>query len=109
MGLGTYYMTRPHELSKGEGMTFSTPGEVRAAYDQEVVGLQAKAKCRIESREGKPKLFETTVGRVLIWEVVPRRVGFEAVNKVLDKKQLGNLIDTCYRLTGEKETVLLAD
>ena len=52
---------------------------------------------------------ETTVGRVLLWEIVPRRVGFDAINKVLDKKQLGELIDTCYRLTGEKETVLLAD
>src|SRR5690349_17568320 len=109
MVLGIYYMTRPRELSRGEGMTFSSPDEVRAAYDQGVVGLQAKIKCRIETREGKRKLFETTVGRVLIWEVVPRKVGFEAVNKVLDKKQLGNLIDTCYRLTGEKETVLLAD
>ncbi len=109
MVLGIYYMTRPRELSRGEGMTFSSPDEVRAAYDQGAVGLQAKIKCRIETREGKRKLFDTTVGRVLIWEVVPRRVGFEAVNKVLDKKQLGNLIDTCYRLTGEKETVLLAD
>ncbi len=52
---------------------------------------------------------ETTVGRVLLWEIVPRRVGFDAINKVLDKKQLGNLIDACYRMTGEKETVLLAD
>jgi DNA-directed RNA polymerase subunit beta' len=49
------------------------------------------------------------VGRVLLWDIVPRRLGFDAINKVMDKKSLGGLIDLCYRLTGEKETVLLAD
>ena len=46
---------------------------------------------------------------MLLWEIVPRKVGFDAINKVMDKKQLGDLIDICYRLCGEKETVLLAD
>ncbi len=104
MVLGIYYMTRPREFAVGEGHVFSSPDELRSAYDQQQVHLQAKVKCRIDG-----KLYETTVGRVLLWEVIPRRVGFEAINKVLDKKQLGNLIDICYRLTGEKETVLLAD
>ncbi len=104
MVLGIYYMTRPREFAVGEGHVFASPDELRAAYDQQQVHLQAKVKCRIDG-----KLYETTVGRVLLWEVIPRRVGFEAINKVLDKKQLGNLIDICYRLTGEKETVLLAD
>ena len=83
---------------------FASPDEVRAAYDHGEVQLQAKVVCRID---GVRK--ETTVGRVLLWDIVPRSVGFDAINKVLDKKQLGNLIDLCYRLTGEKETVLLAD
>ncbi|MCP3104326.1 DNA-directed RNA polymerase subunit beta' [Myxococcus sp. K15C18031901] len=104
MVLGIYYMTRARELANGEGRVFSSPDEVRAAYDHGEVHLQAKVVCRID---GKRK--ETTVGRVLLWEVVPRRVGFDAINKVLDKKSLGGLIDLCYRLTGEKETVLLAD
>jgi DNA-directed RNA polymerase subunit beta' len=104
MVLGIYYMTRPREFARGEGHVFASPEEVRAAYDHGEVELQAKITCRIE---GARK--ETTVGRVLLWEIVPRKVGFDAINKVLDKKQLGNLIDTCYRLTGEKETVLLAD
>src|SRR5712692_6604447 len=104
MVLGIYYMTRPREFARGEGHVFASPEEVRAAYDHGEVELQAKIKCRIE---GIRK--DTTVGRVLLWEIVPRKVGFDAINKVLDKKQLGNLIDTCYRLTGEKETVLLAD
>ena len=76
----------------------------RAAYDHGEVHVQAKVVCRIL---GKRK--ETTVGRVLLWDIVPRKVGFDAINKVMDKKSLGALIDLCYRLTGEKETVLLAD
>ncbi len=104
MVLGIYYMTRAREFANGEGRVFSSPEEVRAAYDHGEVHLQAKIVCRIN---GKRK--ETTVGRVLLWDIVPRKVGFDAINKVLDKKALGSLIDQCYRLTGEKETVLLAD
>ena len=104
MVLGIYYMTRPREFAKGESRIFSSPEEVRAAYDHGEVALQAKVVCRID---GVRKT--TTVGRVLLWDVVPRELGFDAINKVLDKKQLGSLIDLCYRLTGEKETVLLAD
>ncbi|HVG64417.1 MAG TPA: DNA-directed RNA polymerase subunit beta', partial [Hyalangium sp.] len=104
MVLGIYYMTRAREFAPGEGRVFSSPEEVRAAYDHGEVHLQAKITCRIN---GKRK--ETTVGRVLLWDIVPRKVGFDAINKVLDKKSLGSLIDQCYRLTGEKETVLLAD
>ncbi|MDX2011539.1 MAG: DNA-directed RNA polymerase subunit beta', partial [Myxococcaceae bacterium] len=104
MVLGIYYMTRPREFAHGEGMVFASPEEARAAYDQGAVALQAKIKCRING-----KRYDTTVGRTLLWDIVPKKMAFEDVNKVLDKKQLGNLIDSCYRLTGEKETVLLAD
>ncbi len=102
--LGIYYMTRERAFARGEGKTFSSPEEVRAAYDQGEVDLQAKIKVRMND-----KRIETTTGRVLLWEIVPRAIGFDAINKVMDKKQLGNLIDICYRLCGEKETVLLAD
>src|SRR5215208_6144284 len=55
------------------------------------------------------KRVDTTTGRVLLYDIVPKRIPFDAVNKVMDKKQLQNLIDLTYRLCGEKETVLLAD
>jgi DNA-directed RNA polymerase subunit beta' len=109
MVLGIYYLTRPRELAHGEGRVFSSPEEVRAAYDHGEVHLQAKIVCRIEDPPGTRTRKETTVGRVLLWDVVPRKVGFDAINKVLDKKQLGNLIDYVYRTTGEKETVIFAD
>jgi DNA-directed RNA polymerase subunit beta' len=102
--LGIYYMTRERAFARGEGKIFSGPGEVRAAYDQGEIELQAKIWVRMDG-----KRIETTTGRVLLYDIVPKRLGFQAINKVMDKKQLQNLIDLTYRLCGEKETVLLAD
>src|SRR5882762_7683748 len=112
--LGLYYLTRERALAHGEGRVFSSPAEVRAAYDHHEVDLQAKITCRMEQydTEGAPagrQRVETTVGRVLLSDILPRKIGFSAINKVMDKKTLGNLIDICYRTSGEKETVLLAD
>ncbi|OGQ70258.1 MAG: DNA-directed RNA polymerase subunit beta' [Deltaproteobacteria bacterium RIFCSPLOWO2_12_FULL_44_12] len=104
MVLGLYYMTRERAFAKGEGKIFSSPQEVRIAYDADEVGLQAKIKCRING-----KLVETTTGRVLLYEVVPKAIPFEDVNKVMDKKGVAELIDQCYRFCKDKETVLLAD
>jgi DNA-directed RNA polymerase subunit beta' len=102
--LGIYYMTRERAFARGEGKVFASPEEVRAAYDQGEVDLQAKLWVRMEGER-----VESTVGRVLLYDIVPTRLPFDAVNKVMDKKQLQNLIDLTYRLCGEKETVLLAD
>jgi DNA-directed RNA polymerase subunit beta' len=55
------------------------------------------------------KPVDTTTGRVLMWEIVPRGLSFEHVNQVMGKKKLGNLIDQAYRTCGDKDTVLLAD
>jgi len=102
--LGIYYMTRERAFAKGEGKTFASPQEVRAAYDQGEIDLQAKITVRMDGQR-----IETTTGRVLLFDIVPKRLPFESINKVMDKKQLQNLIDLTYRLCGEKETVLLAD
>ncbi len=102
--LGIYYMTRERAFAKGEGKTFASPQEVRAAYDQGEIELQARIIVRMDGQR-----VETTTGRVLLFDIVPTRLPFESINKVMDKKQLQNLIDLTYRLCGEKETVLLAD
>jgi DNA-directed RNA polymerase subunit beta' len=102
--LGLYYMTRERPFAKGEGKVFSSANEVHFAHDSGVVQLQAKIKCRVQG-----KLWDTTVGRVLLSEVVPQEIPFHLYNKVLGKKDLAELIDQCYRLTGNKQTVLLAD
>ena len=102
--LGCYYITRERPYAKGEGMLFYGPEEVRAAYDANTVELHAAIKCRLNG-----VVEETTVGRVLLSEIVPDVIPFSVINRVLGKKELGELIDRCYRLTGQKETVILAD
>ncbi|MGV8057406.1 MAG: DNA-directed RNA polymerase subunit beta' [Smithellaceae bacterium] len=102
--LGIYYLTRAKNGVKGEGMIFADPGEVRCALDAGAIDLHAKIKVRIDS-----ELKDTTVGRIVLSEIVPQRISFDAINKLMNKKELANLIDHCYRLCGDKTTVLLAD
>ncbi|MEK6601752.1 MAG: DNA-directed RNA polymerase subunit beta' [Candidatus Binatota bacterium] len=102
--LGLYYMTRERLNAKGTGQLFANPQEVRIAYDQGEVGLQA----RITVRANKERV-ETTVGRVLLYEVVPPMISFQEVNRVMKKKELANLIDISYRFAGNKATVIFAD
>ncbi|MDG4475940.1 DNA-directed RNA polymerase subunit beta' [Thiovibrio frasassiensis] len=102
--LGLYYMSRDRHFAAGEGKVFSSPAEVRMAYDHGAVHLQAKIKVR---RQGE--LVDTTVGRVLLGELLPENVPFSHVNQVMGKKQLAKLIDHTYRYAGTKATVILAD
>ncbi|MCA1987739.1 MAG: DNA-directed RNA polymerase subunit beta' [Desulfarculus sp.] len=102
--LGLYYLTRERPLAKGEGMAFSDPLEVRMAYDAQAVDLHAAITCRIEGKKVK-----TTVGRVLLAEILPPQIEFDRINLVMDKKALKGLVGLCYRRAGTKATVLLAD
>jgi DNA-directed RNA polymerase subunit beta' len=102
--LGLYYMTREKEFAKGEGKVFSNPDEVRIAYDAHEVDLQARIKVRMNGG-----MTETTVGRIILREVVPSEIPFELINRVMNKKAVANLIDYAYRVAGNKKTVILAD
>jgi DNA-directed RNA polymerase subunit beta' len=102
--LGLYYMTRERVFAKGESKIFSSIDEARIAYDQGVADLQAKVKVRING-----VLVETTIGRILLSELLPLKVPFSVINKVMTKKELAWLIDYTYRNAGTKETVILAD
>ncbi|MEA3486481.1 MAG: DNA-directed RNA polymerase subunit beta', partial [Thermodesulfobacteriota bacterium] len=104
MVLGIYYMTNSREYAQGEGMIFSDPGEVRSAYDSEAVDLHARVKVRMQ--EG---LLDTTVGRILLYEIIPDGIPFDFINKIMNKKEIANLIDYAYRHSGAKTTVILAD
>ena len=102
--LGIYYMTRERPYVKGEGKVFSNPEEVRIAYDANEVDLHARIKVRLDG-----ELVETTIGRVLLKEILPEEIPFRLINKVMKKSELANLIDYCYRYGGDKKTVLLSD
>ncbi|MBN1363308.1 MAG: DNA-directed RNA polymerase subunit beta' [Syntrophaceae bacterium] len=102
--LGIYYLTKAKTGVKGEGMAFAGPDEVRAAIDTGVVDLHARIKVRINS-----ELKETTAGRIILSEIVPEKISFDMINKLMNKKELTNLIDHCYRLCGDKTTIILSD
>ncbi len=102
--LGLYYMTRERLFVAGEGKIFSNPAEVRVAYDHGEVNLQAKIVVRMDG-----EMVDTTVGRIILGELLPASVPFAMVNQVLGKKQLAKLIDYAYRHAGTKATVILAD
>ncbi len=137
--LGLYYATRERRFAKGEHKpgtltvdkkghaqgylvgVYASPEEVRMAYDAGEVALHAKIKVRVPEIDenddavlddnGRPKrrMVESTVGRVLVSEVLPPGTSFDHVNKTLDKKALSKLIDVVYRQHKNKHTVLLAD
>ncbi|BCA80470.1 DNA-directed RNA polymerase subunit beta' [Desulfuromonas sp. AOP6] len=110
MILGLYYMTRERAFVKGDSKSFFSPEEVRIAYDAGEADLQAKIKVRMVTGEGREvALVDTTVGRVLLREIVPTSIPFEHINRTMTKKQVAELIDTAFRLAGPKETVILAD
>ncbi|MEM1008497.1 MAG: DNA-directed RNA polymerase subunit beta', partial [Myxococcota bacterium] len=116
--LGLYYITRERPNVPGSGLVFSSPEEVRVAFDAGVVDIQAGIKVRVKGVDFDPetrkisterKLVSTTVGRILLADTLPKTLPFRYVNKVMDKKALQNVIDHCYRLAGNKATVLIAD
>ncbi len=102
--LGMYWMTRVRPGAKGTGRIFSGVEEVIYAYETGHVDLQATCKVRIHG-----KLQETTVGRAILSDIVPRQVPFSNINQPMNKKQLAALIDTTFRLAGGKACCILAD
>ena len=102
--LGLYNATRERPGALGEGKVFSSPGEVRVAYDQGAVDLQAKITVRLDGER-----VETTVGRILLAEIVPPEIPFSDINRVMKKKELGALIDAAFLRAGNKATVIFAD
>jgi len=113
--LGLYYITMEREGDKGEGMSFSTLGEIEQAIDAGAVTLHAKIKARIKlmDKEGRMVIqrVQTTPGRMLLSEILPRNrnISFDLLNRLLTKKEISNLIDQVYRHCGQKETVIFCD
>ncbi len=116
--LGLYYTTRERINGKGEGMVFTDVAEVQRALDAGVVELTAKISVRLvewnknkDTGEFEPStsLVETTVGRALLSEILPKGLPFAVLNKALKKKEISRLINASFRKCGLKETVVFAD
>ncbi len=104
MVLGIYYLSRERPFGKGEGMVFASPEEVLRAMDAGATELHARIVCRIRG-----KREDTTVGRAILSTILPDEMAFSSINRELTKKDVAQLIEDCYRLAGNKATVLLAD
>src|SRR5215467_11393626 len=107
MVLGIYYLTKervstPERMVRGEGRLFADAEEVRIAYDNEDVDLQARIRLRWNG-----EILETTVGRTLLNEIVPESLRF--VNQELKKKEITSLVGRCYNSLGNEATVHFLD
>lgn len=116
--LGLYYLTRSRVNARGEGMAFADVLEVHRAYENGIVDLHAKIRARIKEYPldkatgqyvEKIRLVETTVGRAILSELLPKGLSFDLVNATMNKKTLSALIDSSYRQVGLKATVIFAD
>ena len=115
MVLGLYYLSIMNQNEPGEGMVFADMGELHHALDSGAVTLHAKIKGRFKTvdAEGNPvsKIHETTPGRMIIGELLPKNVNvpFDICNQEMTKKNISKMIDTVYRHCGQKETVIFCD
>ncbi|MEC7075401.1 MAG: DNA-directed RNA polymerase subunit beta', partial [Pseudomonadota bacterium] len=115
--LGLYYMTRERINAKGEGMVFADTKEVSRAYASGAVHLQARVKVRIheevieygEAAQARTRVVETTVGRALLWNIVPEGLSYDLINRAMVKKAISKVINQCYRAVGLKQTCIFAD
>jgi DNA-directed RNA polymerase subunit beta' len=116
--LGLYYTTRERINGKGEGMIFADIGEVQRALDAHEVDLTTRINVRLteynkdkDTGEFVPTttMVETTAGRALLSEILPKGLPFSNINKALKKKEISKLINVSFRKCGLKETVVFAD
>ncbi|XLM20581.1 DNA-directed RNA polymerase subunit beta' [Chromobacterium piscinae] len=115
--LGLYYMTRDKVNGKGEGMVFADTKEVHRAYETRQVELATRITVRLkewekdEQGEFQPviKRYDTTVGRAILSDILPKGLPFEHINKALKKKEISKLINASFRRCGIRDTVIFAD
>jgi DNA-directed RNA polymerase subunit beta' len=115
--LGLYFMTRERVNARGEGTLFTDVAEVHRAYESRVADLQARVKVRITEHvrdaEGRlterKRVVDTTIGRALLFEILPKGLSFDLINQDMTKKAISGVINACYRTLGLKETVVFAD
>ncbi len=119
MVLGCYYLTLEREEQFGEGKYFKDYDEMFLAFFNKEVSVHAKVKVKIKlNHEDQGQLVESTVGRFILNENIPQDLGFVnrekepyalEIDRVVDKKFLGVLIEKCFRKHGNSITATLLD
>ena len=111
--LGLYYLTKERVNVLGEGMIFNSCDECRRAYYVGFVSLHAKVKVRMNPDDSEStvadQIIETTVGRIIFWDIIPSGIPFSMINKVMKSSDVSNLIHECVHDLGSKKTVVFAD
>ena len=111
--LGLYYLTRERINAPGEGKIFASPQEAQNFYEAGYVDIHAKVKIRMPSEDSESgngyQLVETTVGRAILTDILPKGMPFAQINRTMTKKAITKVVDSCYRKFGLKETVIFAD
>ena len=111
--LGLYYLTRERINALGEGKVFSCAQDALNFYEDGYVDIHAKIRVRLDIDTANPELgkqlVETTVGRAILSEILPKGMPFANINKPMTKKAISKVLDNCYRNFGLKETVIFAD
>src|SRR5471030_1302618 len=116
--LGLYYASREAVNGKGEGMMISDMSEVHQAYDNKEVELTTRITVRIVENPKDPVTgefvrtvtrYETTIGRAILSEILPKGLPFSVLNRALKKKEISKLINTSFRKCGLRATVVFAD
>jgi DNA-directed RNA polymerase subunit beta' len=111
--LGLYYLTRERINALGEGKVFGSPNEVYNFYEEGLVDIHAKIQVRMMVDTSNAdlgfQLFETTVGRAILSDILPKGMPFHHINKPMNKKSISKVLDHCYRTFGLKESVIFAD
>ena len=111
MVLGLYYITKPRPGAKGEGLVFYGPEEAIIAYNEGRAELHAKVRCVVDDidAEGNPirDLKETTIGRILFNQVVPKEVGY--INELLTKRSLRDIIAVVMKKAGADKVATFLD
>ncbi|ETO94278.1 DNA-directed RNA polymerase subunit beta' [Legionella longbeachae] len=108
--LGLYYLTRERVNALGEGKIFASAQEAQNFYEDGYVDIHAKIKIRMSiDKTQTHQLVETTVGRAILADILPKGMPFSYINKPMTKKAISKVVDSCYRNYGLKETVIFAD
>ncbi|RBH46431.1 DNA-directed RNA polymerase subunit beta', partial [Pseudomonas sp. MWU13-2860] len=115
--LGLYYLNRDKVNDKGERVVFADTMEVHPTYECRQVGLATRITVRLkewekdEQGEFQPviKRYDTTVGRAILSDILPKGLPFEHINKALKKKEISKLINVSFRRCGIRDTVIFAD